>query len=291
MFRGQREDWDLHPSAMRKGSLVEKCADNIRLDLQTMDLLRDEMKEQWKSYPETSFQRHFDLALRITVEKLLIWRFEDLAERVGLRIPLNNVALWGGGTRRDLHDELAANLNAPKGHLGFAPNEIVVALAQHHKIPTRLLDWTYRPMVAAFIAADEDTWFKDLPTYKETDAIVIWAVERTFAVRTDLEVVRQPGQISQIGFLRSQDGLFLTDTTADAKYLGSGNWQPYENELSKLVPINRVYKLTLPGDERGRLLVALEQKGISNAFLKPSFDNVADTVKSKCIDIFDLTAR
>ena len=138
IFRGQREDWDLHPSAMRKGSLVEKCADNIRLDLQTMDLLRDEMKEQWKSYPETSFQRHFDLALRITVEKLLIWRFEDLAERVGLRIPLNNVALWGGGTRRDLHDELAANLNAPKGHLGFAPNEIVVALAQHHKIPTRL---------------------------------------------------------------------------------------------------------------------------------------------------------
>ena len=52
--------------------------------------------------------------------------------------------------------------------------------------------------------------------------MVIWAVERTFEVRTDLEVVRQPGQISQIGFLSSQDGLFLLpDTTAAAKYLGS----------------------------------------------------------------------
>ena len=276
---------------MREDSLVKEWADNIRFDLKGLDLLRDEMKEDWNSHPETCLQRHIDLALRITVEKLLVWRFEDLAERVGLRIPINSVAMWGGGTRRDLHDELYANINAQKGQLRFSPTEIVIALAQHHRIPTRLLDWTYRPLVAAFFAADEATWLSDQPTYKETDAIVIWAVERTFAVKTDLKVVRQPGQLSQIGFLRSQDGLFLTDQMADAKFLGCGSWQSYESELSKLIPINFVYKLTLPGDERGRLLVALEQKGISNPFLKPSFDNVADMVKGNCIDIFDLTVR
>ena len=270
---------------------MQDSVDRINPFFECLELLNDEMKALWDSQSAESFQRHFSLALHISVEKLLVWKFEDLSERAGLRIPLNNVALCGGGLRQDLFKEIKNNLNMPNRELGFAPDEIVVALAAHHRIPTRLLDWTYRPLVAAYFAADIETLLNDSYVKSETGEIVIWAVERNLVTRTDLDLVRQPGQISQIGFLRAQDALFLTDRETDAKYYSLGSWQPYENELRKLITYNGVYKLTLPDSERGPLLDALEQKGISRPFLMPSFDNVANEVKRSGIDIYDLTAR
>ena len=105
-------------------------------------------------------------------------------------------------------------------------NEILetLALAQHHGVPTRLLDFTEDALVAAYFAASAawDTSERDVLPEIKGQYIAVWVVDLRFVRSLDAIGGRYPERIRVISvpkannsYLHAQYGLFLVDRGAN----------------------------------------------------------------------------
>ena len=204
-------------------------------------------------------------------ERLWVRAFVNLADQVGLNVPRDSFnEIWN---KPFLFPDLAEiAVRSGRNLTDLDPEEftsIGYALARHHRVPTRLLDFTYRPLVAAFFAAhtDEEKKIGDVDRH-----IIVWAVSQNALQDTYLKLVKH--RRGEIGFLQSQEGAFVLDTLANEKHWFAGDWLPFEFYIKDMVNENKAYKFALSYSLRLQLLKLLALKGISMASLMPSFDNV-----------------
>jgi hypothetical protein len=229
-------------------------------------------------------------------ELRFVLEFLRAADLAGLAIPHDSPAL-----RNDL-DRIALGLDRGKivnpGLAHWPPNELlgVVALAQHYGVPTRLLDWSQNPLVAAYFAAIEPARLH--PTRQRARAAV-WALSPELPLPR--LTPRLGGRVDRLMYvlapyasnpnLAAQTGVFTLDR------LGSPSvglevvlpalvraWLSRQTaRIHKLLapvweghPV--FYKFTLPHSETPKLLRLLALEGVHVGTMFPGHKGVADSL-------------
>ena len=278
IFRGQRKaEWKLEPSAMRTTWFDDLKKESYELVKQlTIDATS---RADWK--PEEyrpDIDTLVELVLQVYAERYAVEEFIELADQVGHTIPEDRRLGFARATINNVIKAMFVHYRREPVPYHFVPATIDFSLAQHHGIPTRLLDWTTMPFAAAFFAADEIVQRQEPGNYD----MAVWALDCSRLEDSYFEVVTQ--RRAKISYLHAQGGLFLCDASSNYHFVQNREWRSIEEAVEQeLTEANTLIlrKITLPADQADELLYLLDIENITRAHLMPSYDSIKDTLESR----------
>lgn len=272
-FRGHANaDWDLTPAAFRQNT-------------------------EWATVNRSTRGPFPRLEDQCRAEYAAVTEFLQLADWVGLPVAGDSQLFRNyDRVKLVLHESFST---------GHWPSEAVwetLAIAQHHGIATRFLDFTYSPLVAAFFAAKGIV--TDL-TGQATEAersLAVWSVDLRYLRRSiDFAPMEEPIRVVTVPrahnqFLHAQHGLFLLDTRANGTWTRTGAkplekvildraehwsrrngfWESEEQRQRFLPPVTKV---VAPAACAHDLLNLLFDEGITQAHLTPTYDGVVEGLR------------
>lgn len=327
IFRGQAKEWPLLPRAWRSDDpgasalarLIDPYKPSAEDNAQRSVLHPNVSSNPFYNFssaisadPGTFVSRAASALLTVYAETELVKWFVRFADMVALPTPDadlprgNHILTAGTMTSNWSTADGSINHNGQNPSdwwFNWAPQE-VHGLAQHHGVPTRLLDWTFDPRVAAFFASKNDA------KPENTDDAVVYALN----VR-ELKLQHTPGghdngKVCALDLttrmfdphyarawvmqfsrnknqnLHAQHGVFTYIRGSERYFMQNGEWPTIFDiidlrwrlwpDLLKQKPIMRALKI--PARLTNDLRLALYREGVSLAHLFPGFGNIWETV-------------
>lgn len=283
IFRGQRDaSWNLLPAAHRLDAPPFRYGANGWDRLPPLPKVLSPSVDPSLSVNDTKYQQlqHEMAPLRLFIEEV---------NRARLQLPAPSLTA--------LSEYLLLAKDQPEILDSWPPPPLAgaVALAQHYGIPTRLLDWTERAVIAAYFAAIDSANRTDGDRGKVTTApsLAVWGLsvlrtQRLLATAPDpsprLRVVRVPaGSNARLG---AQEGLFtvlddkLPLESAFLKQLGLDEvvQSLAPTTESSAAPQTFLRRLALPALLAPRLLALLAEEFVTATQLFPGLDGAFRTV-------------
>lgn len=263
IFRGigNVEEYELIPSAYRRSFLCEAGLRN-----------RD---DEWNNLRQ------------VCAEWQLLKEFFEIADASGLPLPEDSQTLRFEIER--FNQELA-QVEQNKALDEEAANKVVnafpsrnfltlLALAQHHKLPTRLLDWSRSATTAAYFAA-----ISALDLDNERANLAVWAFKFSSHAWTSqvthfpLQIITAPNTGNNN--LKAQRGLFTLYRPEKIGWNAPVDCRPFDEIAKGIAGAGATFlKFTLPAAEASRLLYQLSLEGITGASMFPDYDGVVKTME------------
>jgi len=222
---------------------------------------KNPVKRVWGSLGVTADDQVFS-------ESRILEHFVEQCDYLGLRIINDPV---------EFREQHLNTRNASRFYLNPTewPNKNlleIMALSQHHGVPTRLLDWTRRSFVAAYFAASSA--LENKHQWKEKERLAVWALDiEVINLYRNISIISVPGSASKN--LAAQAGVFSLHRQ-EGKTREPINFVSMEQEFTRL-PDTLLFKISIPIKSK-KILELCELYGVTASTLFPGFDGAAKAV-------------